>query len=105
MLYTEDFSMHHYDGFSQIRSHMNYVCILSSCIYHSVLSLHLRIVTSAMTGTSSDRTHHMERPATVAGFRPSITSQVEVSKSVEEWSDLTHGEYKQYSVCSELCMY
>ena len=58
-----------------------------------------------MTGTSSDRIHHTERPAVVAGFRPSITSQVKVSKLVDEWSDLTHGEYKQYSVYSELCMY
>ena len=58
-----------------------------------------------MTGTSSDRIHHTERPAVVAGFRPSITSQVKVSKSVDEWSDLTHGEYKQYSVYGELCMY
>ena len=58
-----------------------------------------------MTGTSSDRIHHTERPAVVAGFRPSITSPVKVSKSVDEWSDLTHGEYKQYSVYSELCMY
>lgn len=66
------------------------------------------VVTSAMTGTSSERTHHMERPATVAGFRPNITSQVEVSKSIDEWSDLTHGEYKYSNiayVCSELSSY
>jgi len=53
---------------------------------------------SAMTNASTDWTHHMERPierpATVAGFRPINTSQVEVSKSFDECSDLTHGEYK-----------
>ena len=36
----------------------------------------------------------MERPATVAGFRPSTTSQVEMSRSIDECSDLTHGEYE-----------
>ena len=33
----------------------------------------------------------LERPATVAGFWPSTSSQVNVSKSVDESSDLTHG--------------
>lgn len=59
------------------------------------------MVTSAIIiSTSTDRTHHMDGPATVADFRPTITSQVEVSKSVDEWSDLTHGEYKLHDVCS-----
>ena len=46
-----------------------------------------------MIDMNTDKPHYMERPATVAGFRPSITSQVEVSRSFDECSDLTHGEY------------
>jgi len=34
----------------------------------------------------------LERPATVAGFRPSTSSQVNVSKSVDESSELTQGK-------------
>ena len=34
----------------------------------------------------------LERPATVAGFRPNTSSQVSVSKSVDESSELTHGK-------------
>lgn len=58
-----------------------------------------------MVGTSTDRcqlSHYMERPATVAGFRPSITSQVEVSKSIDECSDLTHGECMWCNSCNKL---